>query len=47
MITVLVALRDFFVSVLIGWLGVAAEPADTQNQTDSVAPATARVALLG
>lgn len=46
MIAVLVTLRDFFVTVLISWLGVAAEPADTQKQSDSVAPATAKIALL-
>ena len=46
MITVLVALRDFFVAILIGWLGLASESAETQQQGESVQPGTATIAMI-
>ena len=46
MIAALVALRDFFVAVLISWLGVATDTPDTQKNTDSVKPATTSVAMI-
>ena len=46
MIAALVALRDFFVAVLISWLGVATDSADTNKNTDSVQPSAAAVAMI-
>lgn len=48
MIAILIAVRDFFVAVLVSWLGVAAEPADTSSQAEqpNAAPA-AKIAMLG
>ena len=45
MITILVALRDFFVALLISWLGVAGEPAE-QKSVETQPQATANLALL-
>ena len=45
MIALLVALRDFFVAILISWLGVAAEPADKQA-SEAQPAATATAALF-
>ena len=36
MLAVLVLVRDFFVAVILGWLGVTAEPADMADN-ESVA----------
>ncbi len=48
MIALLVALRDFFIAVLIGWLGVSAEPADKQQKAEpSAQPAHTQLSLLG
>lgn len=45
MISILVALRDFFVAVLISWLGVADEPAG-EKKADNAKPTTATAALF-
>ncbi|WP_158085752.1 hypothetical protein [Henriciella aquimarina] len=47
MIAVLVALRDFFVAILVSWLGVAVEPADNQQQAEPVQPSHSQTAMIG
>ncbi|MCH2458753.1 hypothetical protein [Henriciella marina] len=46
MITLLVTLRDFFVAILISWLGLTAEPADKQVQQEPAQPQTASLAVF-
>jgi len=45
MLAILVAMRDFFVAVLISWLGVSAEPVD--KQAEPAKPDTPSVAMIG
>lgn len=46
MIAALIALRDFFVAVLISWLGIATDTADTQKDAETAQPSTAKVAMI-
>ena len=46
MIAALIAVRDFFVAVLISWLGVATDTADTQKEAESIQPAPVSTAML-
>ena len=46
MIALLVTLRDFFVAILISWLGLAAEPADKQVQQEPTQPQMASLAVF-
>jgi hypothetical protein len=46
MIEVLTILRDFFVAVLIGWLGLAAEPADNSSKAEPAPAETTQIAVL-
>ena len=46
MLAILVVLRDFFVAVLISWLGVSVEPADKQ-QAEPAKPDAPNVAMIG
>lgn len=46
MIAALIALRDFFVVILMSWLGIAADTADTQKDAETAKPSTASVALV-
>ncbi|WP_182482280.1 hypothetical protein [Henriciella barbarensis] len=46
MITLLVTLRDFFVAILISWLGLTAEPADKQAQQEPAQPQTATLTVF-
>lgn len=47
MITVLVSLRDFFVAVLVSWLGVSTDTPEQQQQAEPAKPATATIAMIG
>ncbi|MEE2878512.1 MAG: hypothetical protein VX593_05855 [Pseudomonadota bacterium] len=48
MIALLVALRDVVIAVLIGWLGVSAEPAEKQqSQADPAYSGETQVSMLG
>ena len=47
MITVLVAVRDFFVAVLISWLGLSVEPADQTSKAEQAPATPAKVAMIG
>ncbi|WP_300376946.1 hypothetical protein [Henriciella sp.] len=47
MIAILVALRDFFVAVLVSWLGVSTDAPENQQQAEPAKPATASVAMIG
>ncbi|MEM5517088.1 hypothetical protein WNY37_09010 [Henriciella sp. AS95] len=46
MIAALIAVRDFFVAVLISWLGVASDTVDTQKDTETVKPNAVSTAML-
>ncbi|MEQ8559207.1 MAG: hypothetical protein RIB03_12890 [Henriciella sp.] len=47
MIALLVAMRDFAITVLISWLGVSTEPADKQQQAEPAQPTTTVVSMIG
>tara|TARA_R100000501_G_C2560869_1_gene71570 strand:- start:420 stop:563 length:144 start_codon:yes stop_codon:yes gene_type:complete len=46
MIALLIAIRNFCVAVLIGWLGLVAEPADKQAQKETAPSVTASIAMI-
>ena len=46
LIGVLVAVRDFFVAVLIGWLGIGGEAADQTNKAEQAPAKTAQIAMI-
>ena len=46
MIALLIAVRDFFVAVLLGWLGLVAEPADQQSQKEVALAPTATLTVF-
>ena len=47
MITALVVLRDFFVAVLVSWLGISVDTTDKQQQGETAKPAANSVAMIG
>ena len=46
MIALLIAVRDFFVAVLLGWLGLVGEPADQQVQKETAPVQTASIMMF-
>ena len=47
MIAVLVALRDFVIAVLVGWLGISVDTADSADkQAEQAKPAQAQLTML-
>ncbi len=47
MIAVLIAVRDFFVAVLISWLGLTIEPTDQTKKAEQPPAAPAKIAMIG